>query len=103
LEATKESIWLRQLFKELGFWQKQATPIHCDNQGSIKLTKNPLLHSRTKHFDVSFHFRKKQADVGTISVKFVATNQQVADILTKSLDRIKFASYINLLGLVTQY
>jgi hypothetical protein len=37
-------MWLRRLLKELGFKQHQATTIYCDNQGNIKLTKNPLFH-----------------------------------------------------------
>jgi hypothetical protein len=99
MEATKESMWLRRILKELGFRQQQATIIYCDNQGSIKLTKNPLFHTRTKHFEVHFHFTREKVLAGTISVQFVPTNQQAADILTKSLGRIKFVGCRKLLGL----
>jgi hypothetical protein len=99
MKATKESMWLRRILKELGFRQQQTTIIYCDNQGSIKLTKNPLFHARTKHFEVHFHFTREKVLACTISVQFVPTNQQAADILTKSLGRIKFAGCRKLLGL----
>jgi hypothetical protein len=102
MEATKESMWLRRTLKELGFRQKEATTIYCNNQGSIKLTKNPLFHARTKHFEVYFHFTREKVNAGTISVQIVPTNKEAADILTKSLGRIKFAGCRELLGLIQQ-
>jgi len=50
--ATKEAVWLRTLLRELDLPQKKATIIHANNQGSIALAHNPVLHSRAKHIDI---------------------------------------------------
>ncbi|KMQ85887.1 retrovirus-related pol polyprotein from transposon tnt 1-94, partial [Lasius niger] len=56
-DATKEAIWIRRLMKSVGAAAVgHATELRLDNQGSIKLIKNPEFHKRTKHIDVRFHF-----------------------------------------------
>lgn len=60
-ESTKEAIWLRRLFKEIGTQQNQdPTPLFGDNQGSINLAHNPIYHGRTKHIEVLFERKLHQ-------------------------------------------
>ena len=54
VEATKESLWLTGLVKELGI-QQGKVQLYCDNQSAIYLAKNQVYHARTKHIDVRFH------------------------------------------------
>jgi hypothetical protein len=51
-EAAHDAIWLRYLYGELGFIQKEPVLLLGDNDGSISLTKNPQFHKRTKHIDL---------------------------------------------------
>ena len=53
-----EAIWLRRLEKELGFSNSLPMSLWCDNQSSIKISKNPVFHDRTKHFEVDWHFSR---------------------------------------------
>jgi hypothetical protein len=55
-QATKEAIWLRALFKDLGQEQTAPTTIYEDNKSAIALTTNSANHQRTKHIDVQYHF-----------------------------------------------
>ncbi|GKV51828.1 hypothetical protein SLEP1_g58452 [Rubroshorea leprosula] len=50
-----QAIWLRRIMEELELNQHEATSIYCDNSSAIKLSKNPVLHGRSKHIHVSFH------------------------------------------------
>ena len=60
--ATKEAVWMRRLFSELGKPQLNSTLIKTDRQGSMAFMKNPVQHQRTKHIDVRYHFiREKSA------------------------------------------
>ena len=44
VNASQEALWLRQILSEFGFEQQQPTPLWCDNQSAINLSKDPVLH-----------------------------------------------------------
>jgi hypothetical protein len=58
----------------------------CDNESSIKIAYNSCEHSRTKHIDIQHHFLRDHAIKGDIVISHIRTNDQLADIFTKSLD-----------------
>ena len=70
-------------------------PIKCDNTSAINLSKNPIQHSRTKHIDIRHHFLCDHIQNGDISLEFVDTNNQLADIFTKPLneERLNFIKH----------
>ena len=59
--------------------------VFIDNDGAISLANNSLRSARTKHIDVRFHFIRELTRSKTISVEYVPTKEQRADILTKAL------------------
>ena len=80
-DCTKDVIWTRQLLSELSRAQTSPTPVYSDNQAAIKLVQNPVYHSRTKHIDVRHHFIRDEREKNTISVSYIPTNSQPADML----------------------
>ena len=52
---------------------KCTTTIFCDNSSTIKLSKNPLLHGRSKHIDVRFHFLCDLTREGAIELVYCGT------------------------------
>ncbi|XP_057744806.1 uncharacterized mitochondrial protein AtMg00810-like [Arachis stenosperma] len=54
--ATTEIIWLQNLLSELGFQHFGVSTIYCDNASAFQLSVNPVIHSRTKHFEFNIHF-----------------------------------------------
>lgn len=97
-ESTKQSLWLGQLLTDLGLVSDPIS-IHCDNQGALKLVKNPEHHQRTKHIDVRYHFIREAEREGRIAIKYLKTEDQLADILTKPLHRPRFKYCLNLIHL----
>ena len=83
--TSKEVVWARRLLADLGFSQSSPTPLYSDNQSAIRLVQNPEFHKRTKHIDVLFHLIREFQARGEISVSYVPTRLQLADILTKAL------------------
>ncbi|PRQ19620.1 putative RNA-directed DNA polymerase [Rosa chinensis] len=81
-----EMLWLRHLLRDLGFKQKKAMPLFCDNKAAVEIAHNPVQHDRTKHVEVDKHFIKEKLDQQIISFPFVPTEVQLADILTKVSD-----------------
>lgn len=96
--ASQDAIWTRQFFASIGQELRDPTPIHVDNQGAIKLIKTGNINSRTKHINTRFRSICHWEETGNIKVDHVRTNDQVADVLTKSLGGVKFKAFTDLLG-----
>eukprot|EP00253_Pinus_taeda_P005243 PITA_05243 len=96
--ATCEAIWLRRLLSDAGEGQKSATSIKIDNQSTIKLAYNPVFHKNTKHIDTQFHFVREKIQSKEICVDYCNTCDNLADIFTKPLGRIKFELLRRMLG-----
>ena len=86
--AETEVVWLCQLLGELTGVEAQPPALMVDNRLAIALAKNPVLHDRSKHIDMKFHFLRDRVDGGQIIIEFVKTGRQLADVLTKSLGRL---------------
>ena len=67
--------------------------IYCDNCSTINLSKNPVMHRRSKHIAIKYHFLRDLSKDGAVKLKYCATQDQIADIMTKP---IKLDSYIKL-------
>jgi hypothetical protein len=65
-------------------------PLLCDNESAIKIAYNPCEYFRTKHIDIRYHFLRDHAIKGDIVISHVGTNDQLADIFTKPLDKKRF-------------
>jgi hypothetical protein len=61
-------------------------PIMCDNTSAIMISKNPVLHSRTKHIEIRHHFIRDHIEKGEIELIHIDTKEQIADIFTKPLN-----------------
>ena len=64
---------------------ENSIKVLVDNDGAISPANNSLSPARTKHIDVRFHFIRELTTSKTISVEYVPTKEQRADILTKAL------------------
>ena len=62
----------------------------CDNKSAIDLSKNPVLHARTKHIEIRHHFLRDNVQKGNIVLEKVDTTENVADIFTKPLKKETF-------------
>jgi hypothetical protein len=89
-EAAKEAIWLRALLSDLGHAQSAATRIFEDNRGCIELSKNPIIHQRSKHIAIRHHFIREKTASGEVYLEHIPTERMVADIFTKPLPRPRF-------------
>jgi transposase InsO family protein len=94
-------IWMKQQLSDFGINLK-TVPIKCDNTSAINLTKNPILHSRTKHIEIRHHFIRDHVQKGDCLIEFVETSKQLADIFTKPLPKENFFFIRTELGILNQ-
>jgi hypothetical protein len=84
-------LWMKKLLCDYGFTQ-DTMAIHCDNTSAINIFKNPVQHSCTNHIDIRHHFIRDFVESWVVSLSFIPTDNQLADILTKPLDGSRFES-----------
>lgn len=84
-EAVKEVLWYRSWIIEV-LKQYVTGTIHCDNQAAITLTANDTIHERSKHIRLRYHFIRDEVQKKHITMSWVRSAKQQADILTKALD-----------------
>ncbi|XP_071717990.1 secreted RxLR effector protein 161-like [Rutidosis leptorrhynchoides] len=101
--AAQECTWIVQLLTELGqaIEVEGGVVMYCDNMSSIRLAENPIFHARTKHVEVHYHFIREKVLMGEIRLAHVGTNDQFADVFTKSLAGNKFEYFCDKLGMKT--
>jgi len=75
-------------------------PLLCDNTSAINLTKNPVQHSRTKHIEIRHHFIRDHVNNGDCEIQCVSTENQLADLFTKPLNKERFKFLRNELGII---
>ncbi|CAN1849719.1 Retrovirus-related Pol polyprotein from transposon TNT 1-94 [Linum perenne] len=84
--ATQECVWLIQLLKDLGQQVNYSVSLLCDNQSALRLVDNPVFHARTKHVEVQYHFVREKVLQGYIDMKYINTEDQLADMFTKGVN-----------------
>jgi hypothetical protein len=71
-----------------------------DKHSFIKMMKNPVFHDKSKHIEIQYHYIHYMVQRGAVKLQYVGTDEQVADVLTKPLSRVKFENFQDKLGVV---
>lgn len=100
--ATQEVVWLRKLLADIQAIPEKPTVIMEDNQGAIGIAKNPILHSRTKHIDIKYHYVREALQEGIIILRYCSTDNMIADLLTKGLPKERFKTLCRAMGMHEQ-
>jgi hypothetical protein len=80
--------------------EMEETTILCDNQSCIQMTENPVFHEKSKNIEIRYHYIPDMVHRGAINVQYVSADEQVADVLTKTLSHVKFEHFLDKLGVV---
>jgi hypothetical protein len=83
---TKHHLWLKHGLQEL-LKENIPTALYCDSHTGIDVAYNLKLINRLKHIDVEYHFTREQINQGNVSVMYVSSEENLADICTKGMTR----------------
>jgi hypothetical protein len=88
--AATQGVWLSRLMEKMLGKESDTHLLYVDNKTAISLINNPVLHDRSKHIEIRFHYIQECSERGLIKVNFIRIEEQLGDILTKPLARVKF-------------
>ena len=94
-------MWMKQTLQDMKVSIDEPISIECDNTSAISISKNPVLHSKTKHIPVKYHFLREQVAQKVVKLEYVPKKEQTTDIFTKPLARELFEYLRDKLGVVS--
>ena len=107
-EAVKEALWFKFLMNTLNMNvmngllsvnNKEGVLMYEDNNGCIAIASNPGSQKLAKHIDIKYHYSREQVCKGNIRLSHIESKEQTADMLTKSVGRLKLLKFGARMGL----
>jgi hypothetical protein len=86
----QEICWLRGVLSALGFNTDKPKKVYMDSKSAIDLANNPVHHKRSKHIAIKYHWIRRMVSRHLVNLVHVASQMQLADMLTKALAEVIF-------------
>ena len=97
-EATQEALFLMQLVKDMTHpYSCDTFTLYCDNQSAISLTKNAMVHQRSKHIDIKYHFVWLIISNDTMEFIYFPSEKNIANVFTKQVGGNRLKNFIKIL------
>lgn len=90
-------LWMKHMLADYGM-NSSPLMVNCDNQSAINISKNPVMHSKTKHIAIRYHFVRDLVEAKIVVIEYVSSARQLADIFTKALDLNTFLNLRKAIG-----
>jgi hypothetical protein len=100
VKGAQQARWTHHFLSEIGHAEPLPSKLRADNKGSITISENPRFHSRVKHINIHFHYLQDSVEKGDIKVEYITSEDNPADLLTKSLSPAIHGRMVKLIGLV---
>jgi len=81
----------------------QPTKAYNDSESTISIVKNPVQHDRMKHMRIDRSFIKREIEGGGINLSYIPITDQVVDVFTKAMARLRFEALIDKLEMTCIY
>jgi hypothetical protein len=98
--VTCQKLWLAWVLAKVQSSTSITPLLRVNNKSAIALIKNSMLHGQSKHIKVKYHLVRESVENSQIKVEFIRSEEQLDDILTKPLDRVKFLELPTKIGLI---
>jgi predicted peroxiredoxin len=88
--AVNQVVWLKKILFDLHLQQNHKIEVFIDNQAAIAISKDPVCHGKTKHFNIKLYFLREMQQNGEVTLVYCKSEEQLADLFTKALPVSKF-------------
>ena len=92
-------LWMKKILGDYGLSQETMV-VYCDNSNAIDISKNLVQHSKTKHIEIRYYFIRNCVERKVVTLEYILTKRQNADIFTKPLDKSNFESLRQVIGVI---
>jgi len=93
-DCAKHRLWYMNIFKELNIKIKSVT-INTDNKVAIYNCQNRSINAKSKHIDIKYHHVRDLTSKGTIKLKYIKSENNLADGFTKYLNSTSMDRFRN--------
>ena len=84
VNACIQAVWLQGIPSKFDFGSTLSTVLFCDNQSAINISTDLVTKQRTNHVEIHMHYIRELVHNRTINLQYCPTDEQIADIFTKS-------------------
>ena len=99
-----EVMWVLKILNDLGIHDNLLpVDLYCDNKSAIQIAANPVMHEKTKHFDIDVHLVREKVTSGLVRTVHIGSKEQTADVLTKALGSAQHGVMVKNLGMVNLF
>ena len=78
----------------------ELVTLYCDNTSAINISKNPVMHTKTKHIAIKYHYVRELVQDKEVKMEYVHTKEQIANIFTKALPKDAYEHLRGKLGVI---
>ena len=102
--TTCEVMWILKVLNDFGITDNLLpVELFCDNKAAIQIAANPVMHEKTKHFDIDVHLVREKVASGLIKTVKVDSKSQTVDVLTKALGSVQHSVMVKNLGMINLF
>jgi hypothetical protein len=92
-ELCTEIVFIKMLIESMGISVELPIHIYIDNVGAMFLANNSTTGQRTKHIDTRYHYVRGLINDKIVTVEFIPTKDNEADIFTKNVGGELFVTH----------
>jgi hypothetical protein len=70
-------LWMKQTLQDIQVEYDEPISIFCDNTSVISISKNLVMHSKTKHISIKFHFLREQVTENNIKLEYIGKKNRL--------------------------
>ena len=92
---------MRQTLEDILGKYEHPTVINFDNTSAINISKHTMMHSKTKHMPIKYHYLREQVSQKAVKLEYIDTKEQIVGILTKPLLKESFECLRQKMGIIS--